>query len=134
LLIRVRNGIAEAYARRELPLETLVQTFSSKQGTNQNALFQLVFQLQDLSRETTRLSDVEMEALEFDPGTANFDLTMEVSVRPEGLRCALNYNRDLFEVETIDRMLGHYRILLDGSGLASFRNCRCLQIQSVAGL
>ena len=56
LLIRVRNGVAEAYAQRELPLETLVQTFNPQQGASQNALFQLVFQLQDLPRETTRLS------------------------------------------------------------------------------
>src|SRR5262249_60668467 len=46
--------------------------------------------------------------------TALFDLTLTVGVEPEGLRCGIEYNADLFEPATIGRMAGHLQALLAG--------------------
>ena len=45
---------------------------------------------------------------------AKFDLTLSIVDKEEGLDGSLEYNSDLFEEETIERMLGHYQILLEG--------------------
>ena len=45
---------------------------------------------------------------------SKFDLTLSVGQTEQGLHCALEYNTDLFEAETIRRMLGHWQTLLEG--------------------
>src|SRR5437868_6953045 len=45
-------------------------------------------------------------------GSAKFDLSMDVSEADDGLCVILEYSTDLFERDTIQRMLGHYRVLL----------------------
>ena len=37
-----------------------------------------------------------------------------MSERDGTLRASLNYNTDLFDASTIERMLGHFQILLEG--------------------
>jgi amino acid adenylation domain-containing protein len=45
---------------------------------------------------------------------AQFDLNLEIQDQGEQLAGALNFNRDIFEHETIERMAGHYRTILEG--------------------
>ena len=49
-----------------------------------------------------------------DSGTSKFDLTLVVRDRDGALQTVIEYNTDLFETETIRRMLGHYQTLLEG--------------------
>jgi len=46
--------------------------------------------------------------------TSKFDLCLEVDERAERLRGRLFYNSDLFERQTIRRMIGHLRMALEG--------------------
>jgi len=45
--------------------------------------------------------------------TAKFDLAMELMETPVGLQGVVEYNTDLFEAATIERMIGHYETLLE---------------------
>ena len=55
-----------------------------------------------------------MDALEIAPETANFDVCLNLSETPEGLRGWLEYSTDLFDAATIARMGGHLQTLLEG--------------------
>jgi non-ribosomal peptide synthetase component F len=46
--------------------------------------------------------------------TALFDLTLHLYEAPEGLHGLFEYATDLFDRETIERMTGHFRVLLEG--------------------
>src|SRR5262249_28048733 len=46
-------------------------------------------------------------------GTAKFDLTLGLTERPEGLVGTLEYNTDLFDRATVERMATHFRRLLE---------------------
>ncbi len=55
-----------------------------------------------------------MDVLEFDPGTAKFDLTIELTETEQGtLAGKIEYATDLFRTETIKRMIGHFQTILD---------------------
>ncbi|WP_420895036.1 non-ribosomal peptide synthetase, partial [Sorangium cellulosum] len=45
--------------------------------------------------------------------TAKFELTLALQETEEGLRGMLEYNTDLFDAATIERMAGHYQTLLE---------------------
>ena len=63
--------------------------------------------------------------------TAKFDLTLALHEPPQGgLAGELEYNADLFEPATVERLLGHLGTLLAGDGdgrpgHAASRTCRC---------
>jgi non-ribosomal peptide synthetase component F len=49
-----------------------------------------------------------------DTGTSRFDLSLLQDQRPHGLLGCLTYNTDLFDPETVQRMAGHWSMLLAG--------------------
>ena len=62
--------------------------------------------------------------------SAKFDLSLSVTeTRAAGCACALEYATDLFDGATIERMAGHWRVLLEGivadPEQRDRRSCRC---------
>ena len=74
-----------------------------------------MFQLRNIPRKALQMNALGIEELEFDPGIAKFDLTLEAVERPDGIECICEYSTDLFERTTIERLLGHYRTLLESA-------------------
>jgi amino acid adenylation domain-containing protein len=62
--------------------------------------------------ESSNLGPVTLEPFDFDPGSSQFDLSLDIRQRPEGLYCALNYDSDLYDRETARRILRHYQNIL----------------------
>ena len=75
-------------------------------------LFQVMFVLQNAPASALSLEDVEISVLEVESGTAKFDLTMRVTDAEGGLLGQVEYDTDLFEAGSIQRLVGHYRQLL----------------------
>ena len=53
-----------------------------------------------------------MSPLEFETGTAKFDLLLTVRDEEQGLACLLEYSTDLFDPATVARFLERYETLL----------------------
>src|SRR5208337_1264009 len=77
-------------------------------------LFQVMFSLQNAPREQLQLPGLTVKPMAVDSGTAKFELTLWMTADGEGLRGVLEYNTDLFERGTIQRMRGHFQRLLEG--------------------
>ena len=105
LLARVRETCLGAYAHPDLPFEKLVEGLQPERLLGQNPLFQVSFVLQD-ARAGGDLAFVTV--------ASPFDLTLFIADVGDGtLRATLQYKRDLFEPETMARLAGHYRTLLE---------------------
>src|SRR6185437_484563 len=65
-------------------------------------------------------------------GTAKFDFTMVLQVSERGLVAQAEYNRDLFEPDTIARLLEHFEILLEGIAADPARRLSQLPLLSEA--
>ncbi len=115
LLGRVRRQALGAYAHQELPFERLVEELQPERDLSRTAVFQTMFQLRNIPRKALQMNALGIEELEFDPGIAKFDLTLEAVERPDGIECICEYSTDLFERPTIERLLGHYRTLLESA-------------------
>ena len=59
------------------------------------------------------MSNLTLTSIDVDPETSKFDLTMSVNETDQGLMVMMEYNTDLFNQDTIIRMLGHFQILLE---------------------
>ncbi|MFL6256241.1 MAG: amino acid adenylation domain-containing protein, partial [Pyrinomonadaceae bacterium] len=112
LLGRVREVSLEASAHQDVPFERLVEELQPRRDLSRSPLFQVMFAMQNTPYEAAELPGMNLSLFEVESGAAKFDLTMFVAEDEAGLTGALEYNTDLFDGETINRLLGHYQNLL----------------------
>ena len=112
LLHQVRETALNAYAHQEVPFEMVVEAVQPERHLSQSPLFQVMFTLQNLKSEPQDVSDIRMIPIEAHSRTAKFDLTMFMQEENGRLSGALEYNTDMFDRTTIDRMVVHFENLL----------------------
>jgi amino acid adenylation domain-containing protein len=114
LLGRVKETALGAYAHQDLPFEKLVEELQPERDLGRNPLFQVMFQFQNSSRSMLKLEGLTLDSLDVSTKTAKFDLTLAALEKDAVLNLVMEYSTDLFDRETIRRMLRHYATLLDG--------------------
>ncbi|MGZ9172716.1 MAG: non-ribosomal peptide synthetase, partial [Candidatus Binatia bacterium] len=114
LLRQVRETTLEAYSHQDVPFEKLVEDLQPHRNLNQNPLFQVTFQLDDSSSQLLTLPAIDVEDIELDVGISQFDLSLSMIDNEEKIKGWLEYNTDIFNAGTIERMLGHFQTLLEG--------------------
>lgn len=114
-LAQVRETALEAYAHQDLPFEKLVEELQPGRSLQYSPLFQVMFVLQNNSAAMLEMADIETTSLPLDTGAAQFDLTLSVVESPSGLNLCAQYATDLFDRSTIERMLTHFQVLLEGA-------------------
>ena len=115
LLARVRDVCLGAYAHQDLPFEKLVEELQPERDLGRNPLFQVMFILQNTPVSVINFTGLMARRLEVDSGTAKFDLTLSLAEQDKKLIGFFEYNTDLFDHSTIDRMIGHFRRLVEGT-------------------
>ncbi|MFZ5917840.1 MAG: amino acid adenylation domain-containing protein, partial [Chloroflexota bacterium] len=113
LLGRLREAALGAYAHQDLPFEMVVDALQPQRELSHNPLFQVMFVLQNAMRQAFELPGLTLSPVEVDTGVATFDLTLAMEETPEGLSGAVEYNTDLFDRATIERLVGHFCTLLE---------------------
>ena len=113
ILQRVRDVALGAYAHQDIPFEMLVDAVQPTRDLSHSPLFQVMFVIQNASPgESQVMSDLMLQPLEAHSGTAKFDLTLFMLDEADALSGAWEYNTDLFDHATIERMMAHFQNLL----------------------
>jgi len=118
LLARVREECLGAYAHQDVPFEKLVEELDPVRDMSRHPLFQVMFILQNTPREELKLSEMTLSMEEVESRAVQCDMVLSIFETPRGLTAALTYSTDLFERNTITRMLAHYETLL-GNAVAA---------------
>ncbi|GLV55543.1 hypothetical protein KDH_23870 [Dictyobacter sp. S3.2.2.5] len=112
LVARVREMCFDAYAHQDLPFEQLVEALHPDRHLSHSPLFQVLFTLQNTQGASLEGNGLKVRALETGTTTSKFDLALFISEQGHGMKAELEYNTDLFDVETIEGMLAHFQTLL----------------------
>ena len=115
LLGHVKEVCLGAYAHQDVSFERLVQELAPGRDRSRSPLFQVLVSLQNAPVEQVQLTGLAQRGVGIDTGTSKYDLTLMLGEGPRGLRVSLEYASDLFDAATIQRMLGHFRTLLEGA-------------------
>jgi len=113
LLGRVRQVALGAYAHQDLPFEKLVEELQPGRSLSHTPLFQVMFVLQNTPRSAVEFQGLKVRPLAVDSRTSMFDMTLAMGESAEGFSGHLEYSTDLFDASTINRMLGHFQVLLE---------------------
>ena len=114
LLGRVREVALGAYAHQDLPFEKLVEELRPERNLGRNPLFQVMMSFQSAAPDPLALRGLTLDLVPLETRTSKFDLALGVEEKDGSLSCHCDYSTDLFEDTTIQRMLGHFRNLLEG--------------------
>ena len=90
-----------------------MEELQPERDPGRSPLFQVMLVLQNMEREEIRLPGLKADRFRGEVETAKFDLLLVMSEGPEGLTGELSYARDLYEKNTIERLLGHWRVVLE---------------------
>jgi len=112
LLLRVRDTAIAAYVHQDLPFEKLVDSLPLERNLSHPPLFQVMFTLQSAPVGELSLPGLTLSPVQSSNTTAKFDLTLMFEEDEAELKGRLEYNADLFEPETIQRLAAHLQVLL----------------------
>ncbi|WP_163340977.1 non-ribosomal peptide synthetase [Desulfopila sp. IMCC35008] len=112
LLERVARTARNAYDHQDLPFEHLVEILQPERSLSHSSVFQVMMIFQNTPEEELELGPLSIRQLEQSRVTAKFDLTLTLAEGKEGLAGELEYNRDLFEAESIERLAAQLQWLL----------------------
>ncbi|MCG6136134.1 MAG: amino acid adenylation domain-containing protein [Nostoc sp. LLA-1] len=112
LLKRVREVALGAYAHQDLPFEHLVEQLQPERHLNRNPLFDVMFVLQNAPAQELKLPGLTLSLLSEENQTAILDLTLSMTETEQGLLGQMEYSTYLFDSSTIERMVGHFQVLL----------------------
>jgi amino acid adenylation domain-containing protein len=128
LLSRVRDMTVETQAYQDMPLERIVQELRPERQLSRNPLFQVMFHFHDAGVPDLDFAGLECGFLVRGNHTSKMDLNVIVipraeqrvglgSASEEDLRALLHweYNTDLFDAATMERMIVCYLNLLAGA-------------------
>ncbi|GHE27192.1 non-ribosomal peptide synthetase [Streptosporangium violaceochromogenes] len=108
----VRERVLAAQAHQELPYEELLRLARADGRADAEPPVRVVC----VAHETPPaldLAGLTAEAGDVDLGGTQFDLTVEVRRRPDGLQIAFQYDVDLFTPATVRLLAGHLRTALE---------------------
>ncbi|MGW8654620.1 amino acid adenylation domain-containing protein, partial [Nocardia salmonicida] len=105
LLDQIRKVDLSAFANADVPFERLVDVLSPTRSQAHHPLFQVALTFEAATAADTgtiALPGLELEVVDFDPGTAKFDVQLTVGEAADGsLALSWNYATDLFDPETV---------------------------------
>jgi amino acid adenylation domain-containing protein len=114
LLRLVKDTTIEAQAYQDIPFEKLVEALQPERELSRTPLFQVVMVLESALQSSLRLGTATLVPFTIAGNTSKFDLTILFSEGGTGIRGTLEYCTDLFDAQTIRRMIGHFQVLLEG--------------------
>ena len=112
LLNQVQQTALDAYQHQDVPFEQLVDALKTERTLSYTPLFQVMFALQNMPMESLALGDLTITPLVLENPTAKFDLTIFMMEDNGRLNGVWEYNEDLFEPATAERMVGQFKTVL----------------------
>ncbi|MGI9341908.1 MAG: amino acid adenylation domain-containing protein, partial [Gammaproteobacteria bacterium] len=113
LLTRVRKVTLDAQAHQQLPFEKLVEALKPDRTLSYAPVFQVMFNMTPIPDRRADVGGVEFAMGRLlDHGVSTFDLTLSIGEHAGGLELVYEFDRDLFDRASIERIAAHFEQLL----------------------
>ncbi len=112
LIAATHERTMEALRHQDLPFERLVEALKLPRDLSRTPVYQVLFNLQNAAAESVRRAGVSMSVVDIDSGTARFDMETILWDQDGGYRGYLEYNTDLFDPTSIQRLAGSFERIL----------------------
>ena len=114
LLGRVAEVWSDAQRHQAMPFGKLLELLRAPRDMSRNPLFQVSFN-RNSEADAIIAAGLRWEPVRFQTETEILDLRVDVTERDQAIELRFSYSADLFERDTIVRLLGHFQTLLQGA-------------------
>ncbi|HVJ88924.1 MAG TPA: amino acid adenylation domain-containing protein [Labilithrix sp.] len=111
LVRRVKTATLEAFDHQDVPFEKLVDALVTERDTSRTPLFQVMFSLENAG-ESFELPGVTTTQVPLPLRSAKFELSLDLKERGDEIVGLLEYNTDIFDRATAQRLAAHFVSLL----------------------
>jgi amino acid adenylation domain-containing protein len=109
LLKRVSGAAIGAYIHHETPFEKLVEELYPERDSIRTSLFHVAFGFENVPLPPLKLAGLDADTMSVEGNASKFDLTLTLSEADEMIAGRIEYDADLFNRQTIERMVAHLR-------------------------
>ncbi|HEU4509188.1 MAG TPA: amino acid adenylation domain-containing protein [Pyrinomonadaceae bacterium] len=113
LLQRVKQMTLAAYQHQDVPFEQIIEMLQPQRSLNRTPLYQIEFTLQNAPVEPLEVRGLRFAPLDVQEMSSETDFNLMMSETESGLTGYVVYATDLFDATTIERMMSHFRNLLE---------------------
>ncbi|MFF2659829.1 amino acid adenylation domain-containing protein [Kitasatospora sp. NPDC058032] len=113
VLERVRAACLGAYEHQEVPFELVVGELGTARDLSRPPVYQVSFAYGREAVPDLTLGGARLEQVLVRSGGARFDLELQAFDRDGGLSGWFEYDRDLFDESTVERLAAHFRRLAE---------------------
>ena len=113
LLRRVQETAVAAYANQDLPFEQLVEELQVRRDAGRTPLFQTTFTMQDFPATEFPLPEIQSAPWPVTTHTSKFDFSLTLERSDADWTATAEYSTDLFAAGRMERMLDHWRVILE---------------------
>jgi amino acid adenylation domain-containing protein len=112
-LTTIKQTLLDAYEHQDYPFASLLNQLKLSRDPSRSSLVTATFNLEP-AFGVPKMFGLDLELVSPPINYADFDIDLNVIENNGELLLEMNYSTDLFEAETINRMLGHFQTLLEG--------------------
>lgn len=122
LLARVHSMAMDGYANQDAPFAQVVESLPLDRNANYNPVYQVMFALQNspsMGGETTaqdalsETGSLRIAPVDAERGSNHHDLMLLLNEDDDGVSGTLEFNLDIFDAATVERMLDSFTQLLE---------------------
>ena len=113
LVRRVRPLALDAFGNQEVSFDRMIELVESQIEPGNSPIFQTDFTLQS-GPVQLQLDGLNTTYLHYHSGTTKFDLSLELWEEDGALSGIFEFSTGLFRQETIEQMVSHFKVLLQG--------------------
>lgn len=114
-LKRVKTTVLDAYDNQNYTYGLLVQKLGLPRDPSRSPLLSAMFNVDRSGFKGLEMGGLQLEITTNRKAFATFDLYFNMLETDQGVVIDCEYNTDLFDAETIERWLDHYRTLLESA-------------------
>ncbi|MGD8862339.1 MAG: condensation domain-containing protein [Myxococcales bacterium] len=113
VVLATQDAMLESLDHRHVPFEDLVKMAGGARSLAHGPLTQTIFSFDELDEAAPSFPGAEVRELEVHNGASKFDVGLEVRCWNGKVRCAFEYDRDIFAAARVEQMAVHYVAILD---------------------
>ncbi|WP_368657017.1 amino acid adenylation domain-containing protein [Metabacillus halosaccharovorans] len=108
LLSEVKQTALAAYENQDYPLDQMIEKLKINRSSDRHPLFDTMFVLQNMDTAHVDMDGLHFQPFELKTCSAKFDLTLELTEKDGLISGKLEYNAELFEKQTAERITQHF--------------------------
>lgn len=114
LLQRLRETVQGAITHQQFPFEQVVEELHPERTLSRNPVFQVMFGLQEAPHAQLEVGRLTLTRVPIASSTSRFDLSFFLMDDGSAIQGHVEYSTDLFDAETVQRLVRHYTVILEG--------------------